>query len=278
MEALIDLIRKGSRRIKPLPVEITARGMLPRRPRAVLFDVYGTLLTRAETARPLLEKLIKRRSLGHDASWLTAAVREAIAEEHSALRARGVAHPEVRIETVWGRLFPRRGREELRAMIVEYELAVHPAWPMPGCRRLLAALRRDGVTLGIISNAQFYTPLFLEAFLGAGIEALGFTPSLCLYSCDFQVAKPHPSLFGLARERMLALGASPEETLMIGNSLVEDMVPAARAGFMTVMAALDRRTFDLPRGIPPEEKPDAVITRLSCVETLLEACIQRRGL
>jgi hypothetical protein len=51
-------------------------------------------------------------------------------------------------------------------------------------------------------------------------------------------------------------------------------VPAVRAGFMTVLAALDRRSFDLPEGILPEERPDAVITRLSSVEALLEAGIQ----
>ena len=47
---------------------------------------------------------------------------------------------------------------------------------------------------------------------------------------------------------------------------------------MTVLAALDRRSFDLPGGLLLEEKPDAVITRLSNVEALLEACIQRREL
>ena len=227
MDALIALIREESRRIKPLPVEMKEQGRLPRRPRAVLFDVYGTLLARAGTVRPRLAKLIKHHNAGHDASWLTGAIQEAIAVEHSALRSRGVSHPEVRIERVWQRLFPGRSRQELRAMIVEYELAAHPVWPMPGCRRLLAVLERRKVSLGIVSNAQFYTPLFLEALLGDGIEPLGFTPSLCLYSFDFHAAKPGPSLFSTARERLLALGTSPGDALVIGNSLVNDIVPAA---------------------------------------------------
>ena len=214
-----------------------------------------------------MQELINRHHLQTEPAKLAVTLRESIAAEHSRKRARGVMHPEVRIENIWDGLFPGRRPEVLRSMIVEYELAAHPVWPMPGCRAVLSALKRRGITLGIISNAQFYTPLFLEALLGADMEVLGFSPSLCLYSCDFEIAKPDQALFNVAKERLRALGTVPENSLMIGNSVIDDIVPAGKIGFMTALAALDRRSFAAPSG--PEEEPDVVVTSLGHLDVLL---------
>jgi putative hydrolase of the HAD superfamily len=278
VEGLTGLIRSGSRRLKPLPTGIVEHGQLPRNPRAVLFDVYGTLLVRIPDAHPCpairdlaLRRLIDRHRLDTGPSELEGSLQAAIAGEHARMRARGVLYPEVRIEKIWGGLFPGREPGALREMIVEHELATHPSWPMPGCRSILAALKRRGTVLGIISNAQFYTPLFLQAFLRDSVEALGFSPSLCLYSCDFGIAKPERVLFDLASERLGTLGVAPQETLMIGNSTVDDVAPASKVGFMTVLAALDRRSFTIPNGPPAA---DAIITGLGRAELLVERHIR----
>jgi putative hydrolase of the HAD superfamily len=215
----------------------------------------------------LLDCLLHR--LGTDPSSLAAALKQAIEKEHSRLRAGGIGHPEVRIEAVWDGLFPGRQGEELSTIIIEHELAVHPAWPMPGCHSLLAALKQRGLVLGIVSNAQFYTPLFLEALLGGSPETLGFSPSLCLYSCDFGFAKPDQLLFDAACQRLHTLEIASEDVLFVGNSMADDIIPAGRNGFMTVLAALDAHAFELPRALQ-EKGRDAVVSHLSRISMLIE--------
>ncbi len=251
-EELLDIIRRTSKPMRPQPAIAQGSGRLPRAPRAVLFDVYGTLLLRADHGHPLKAPLA-----------------EETAREHEALRGRGVAHPEVDIESIWKRLFPEAAQDEIRRMIVEHELAAHPVWPMPGAKRVLAGIARRGIRLGIVSNAQFYTPLFLEALLQADTASLGFSPELSLYSGNFGIAKPDAALFTIARQRLGALGIAPRETVMVGNSAGEDVAPAARVGFMTVLAALDRRSY-APEG---PVRPDAVIASLEGLERLIAACV-----
>jgi putative hydrolase of the HAD superfamily len=268
------LAAQNPRPPRPLPTGAVERGRLPRPPRAVLFDVYGTLLVhRREGGRAAAARwaatggaLARER----DAAALEAALAAGIAEEHRRLRAAGLAHPEVRIEETWRRIFPGRSPGELRTAIVAWECAVNPAAPMPGAARLLAFLRGRGAVLGIVSNAQFYTPILLAAALGgAGLDALGFSPELCLLSYQHGIAKPEPGFFLLARERISAMGIAPGEAVMVGNSMAEDVGPAAGAGFMTVLAALDKRSFDGTGG-SGAGAPDAVVTRLARLAVLVD--------
>jgi putative hydrolase of the HAD superfamily len=271
---LLAMITQRSKRFRPVPIRMKESGDLPRKPRAVLFDVYGTLLARIGDSHPhpasrqrAVEELIRRHSLPATVPELSASLASAIDREHAELRARGNANPEVAIERIWAEIFPDRQGEELQAMIVEYELATHPAWPMPGCGPLLRHLRDLGVALGIVSNAQFYTPLFLQALLGASLEDLGFASDLCLFSWRFGTAKPDPGLFALARQKLHGRGLREEEAVMVGNDASNDVEPAARSGFMTVLAALDSRSFQPASGESPQ--PDAVIRRLRSLKRLV---------
>ncbi len=270
-DELLALIRRKSKRIRPLPTVEEESGSLPRRPQCVLFDIYGTLLIRVETGKKREVEAVNRRyRLSATGSELDAALNDAIARERSAARNRGSAHPEVAIESIWAGLFPALRPEALRKAIVEYELAAHPAWPMPGCQNLLRSLARAGVTVGIVSNAQFYTPLFLSALLGASLADLGFSSSLCLYSCNLGIAKPDPALFRLAADRLQRIGIHERETLVVGNDHANDIAPAALAGFMTVRAAMDRRS-SVPTGKGNGWRgPDAVIRGLASLKRLME--------
>ena len=279
-DSLVALIRERSKRIRPLPTAVKERGRLPRTPRGLLFDVYGTLLARIGSIHPNparmmddVEGLIRRHRLPVTASVLEDGIQEAVAKEHSARKAVGNAYPEVRIELVWSRLFPHRPQEEIRRMIVEYELARHPAWPMPGSRALLRSLAVRGLALGIVSNAQFYTPLFLRALLGANLEELGFSHSLCLYSFDIGVAKPGHQVFDLAAQRLRGVGIAAGEVVMIGNNHRSDIVPGARSGLMTVHAALDRRSWVPARPQEGALRADAVISSMRGLRALIEEAL-----
>ncbi len=273
---LVVLIKERSHRIRPVPAAAAERGSLPRRPRCVLFDVYGTLLVRLANDGPppgqasrRLDELLRRRRLPVTGAELHGLLHRAIEKEHSVLRARGYAHPEVTIERIWASVLPGLSPAELRRLIVEYELVMHPAWPMPGCLRLLRSLARSGIVLGIASNAQFYTPLFLRALLGSDLENLAFSPDLCLYSCDLGIAKPDAAFFDRAVEKLRGAGISAGEAVMVGNDAARDIEPAVRAGFMTVHAALDRAsTGAAPHG-SGRSAPDAMIRRLASLQSLI---------
>jgi len=276
-DELIALIHQRSKRIRPLPVGQEEAGSLPRKPTTVLFDIYGTLLVRLPEAgsrsrgeRRHADDLIGGSRLPATHEELEDLVSGAIARQNAARRAQGVAYPEVVIERVWGQLFPGLTPAERRRAIVEQELAVHPAWLMPGCRKLLRSLSRRGIALGIVSNAQFFSPLFLRALAGKDLEDLGFSSSLCVYSFELGVAKPDQALFIDAAERLRRLGLRARDALMVGNDYGNDVSPAARAGLMTVYAALDRRSAVPTARDGNRPRPDAVIRRLQTLEGLVE--------
>jgi putative hydrolase of the HAD superfamily len=157
---------------------------------------------------------------------------------------------------------------------VEYEARVNPVWPMPGLRSVLGDLRRQGLALGILSNAQFYTPLLFECFLGADARALGFREELLLYSFELECAKPSPRLFETARQRLEALGVPARRVLMVGNDALRDLAPARAAGFQTALFAGDARSL---RGAEEAGKVNAVITDLRQLPRLLApACARHR--
>lgn len=254
---LLDRIRALSRPITPMPSGITPRVHSLRGIRVVLWDVYGTMLVSAAAdaggaahaprhVEAALEsaELDPAEGIGEKAVRLLA---DFVSEDHRRLRAAGTDFPEVDIREVWRRLLEelrRReglgrapGEDSAEIAAVEYECRVNPVWPMPGLVDALTALA-GRMRLGIVSNAQFYTPLILEALTGRTLPGLGFEPDLCAWSFEHRVAKPSPKLFesGLS-------GLRAGEVLMVGNSGVNDIAPARALGIRTALYAGDARSF-----------------------------------
>ncbi|MDR2258397.1 MAG: hypothetical protein LBE14_04515, partial [Treponema sp.] len=169
-------------------------------------------------------------------------------------------YPEVRVEEIWARFLresggpgqPRRGRdggaEAARELALRYELAVNPVYPMPGAREAIARLHRNRCVMGVISNAQFFTPLLFDAFFGGLPEDLGFDPALLIYSFEMGEAKPASRLFARAADRLAELGIGTEQCLFVGNDMFTDMYGAVSAGFRGVLFAGDGRSLRLREG------------------------------
>jgi putative hydrolase of the HAD superfamily len=268
--------------------------------RAVLFDVYGTLFTSAagdigaaisagaETAgadgvstgesRKKLDALAAEYGVPGGGETLTAYFRSAVEMIH---REAEVPYPEVRVEEIWSAFLrspdnARQGRprDPLRHMGTEpgkaspagedlalrYELSVNPVYPMPGALDTLGKLGAAGYTLGIISNAQFFTPLLFDAFFGASPENLGFDPELLIYSFKEGCAKPSPALFNKALSRLAALGVESGACLYVGNDMRNDIRGAASAGFKTLLFAGDGRSLRLRDAA--DNSPWGIIRRL----------------
>jgi putative hydrolase of the HAD superfamily len=154
---------------------------------------------------------------------------------------------------------------------LRYELAVNPVFPLPGAAETIAALRESGVLLGLVSNAQFFTPLLFDAFFGDSPEGLGFDPALIAYSFETGEAKPSPALFGRAAAELSRRGVDPGDCLYVGNDMRNDIFGAAAAGWKTVLFAGDPLSLRLRRGDPPagDLKPWRIIRELKSLTALL---------
>ena len=288
-ELLAERIRALSSPLAPAPT-----GVSPRLPsltdvRAVLFDVYGTLFVSGSgdisTADPQSKAGMAAQALVA-CGFVTPSGAEVAGErfcrlflktieaDHARLRDEGVACPEVDIRDVMRRVLESlRGEGMVRGEItmtaaaqcaVEYECRVNPVWPMPGARDVVDGLRSRGVVLGIVSNAQFFTPILFEALLGVGVQELGFDPALCLWSWQMLEAKPGARMFERARGPLAQNHIAPEQAIYVGNDMLNDMLPAARAGFRTALFAGDARSLRLRADDPrcAGVTVDAVLTEL----------------
>jgi putative hydrolase of the HAD superfamily len=256
----VRILRRLLRPLHPIPAVLPPRGRLRLPIQAVLFDVYGTLWASAAGAwgsrdpaspppaglQDLLDRYGCPRSPRSIAEGLAAAVRR----EHERLRGEGADVPEVRIERLWARLLEWPDPARARAFAVEYEALVNPVWPMPGLRSAITGLHLMGLTLGVLSNAQFYTPCLFECFLGADARDLGFRDELLLYSFELGLAKPSPRFFEIARERLAALGVPPGRVLMVGNARSLRGAELARqaTAVVTSLAQLARLVAGRPSG------------------------------
>ena len=114
---------------------------------------------------------------------------------------------------------------------------------MPGAADLVAALQARG-PVGIVSNAQFYTPFVLATLL----PELHIDPRLAVWSFAQREAKPSPRLFRTAAARMaLNYRFEPSEIVMVGNDVRNDLLGARAAGIRTALFAGDARSLRLRR-------------------------------
>jgi putative hydrolase of the HAD superfamily len=152
----------------------------------------------------------------------------------------------------------------VQAFALEFELIVNPVFPMPHLAALLSGCRKRKLWMGIISNAQFYTPHLFQWFLDANYEALGFCTDLVFFSYQFGYAKPSSFLFNLATIKLKEKGIREHGVLYVGNDMLNDIYPAAITGFKTALFAGDKRSLRLRKDEPKcrHLSADIVITDL----------------
>lgn len=257
--------------------------------RAVLFDVYGTLfqsgvgdISLAEDDRGTKRESLIRESIEtagfkllDEKSPIAELFHDTIHAEQDIRREQGIDFPEVDILGVWEDLIGqleayeliqgRATKSNLKSLAVHYEARVNPAAPMPGVEETIEGLLDRSLNLGIVSNAQCYTPMLFEAFLDGTPPDVGFEDMLCIWSFEHSVAKPSTKLFEIAAERLLAIdGIEPKEALYIGNDLRNDIMPAAKVGYQTALFAGDKRSLRWRKDDASCKgvKPDIVITEL----------------
>lgn len=246
---------------------------------AVIFDIYGTLVLSGTGDISIAQSVNKESELRSILTSSGYSIPEGvrlldqfyhlIKEDHDKSKAKGAIYPEVDILEIWDRFIKNQfdstsDLTSLQALAIRFECAVNPVWPMPGLESTLKQIQTLNYPLGIVSNAQFYTPLMLEGFTRKTIRELGFEDDLSVWSYKERLGKPSTELFEKLSEALSQRGIKPEQALYVGNDMLNDIWTASQAGLKTALYAGDERSLRLRESDDRcrELNPDIIVTEL----------------
>lgn len=259
----VEYVRRVGEPMCPIPTALSPKLVSGFAIEAVVFDIYGTLIQsaagdigphgsrrRRDGMRQAAE--ILGAEAGNPGEWLEA-YRNRIREQREERSRSGSAVPEIEIRDVWRSLDRELGSGDAGSDAIEeaalcYECASNPTAPMPGALDAIERVRRSGRSLGILSNAQFYTPAVVAANLERPWESIGFDPELSVFSWREREAKPSPRLYSILVDGLRDLGLDPGRTLYIGNDVRKDVRPAREIGLITALFAGDGRSLRFDAG------------------------------
>jgi putative hydrolase of the HAD superfamily len=147
------------------------------------------------------------------------------------------------------------------AMAAYYDAVATVAQPVAGdASRVLETLAEQGRSMGLVSNTAWSS-----AMHDADLERFGLLDQLPVrvYSSDFGMVKPHPSIYRAALDR---LDVAPAEGVFVGDKLDVDVAGPQKIGMRTVLVASPYREEN-----DPEIQPDARISSIDELPALLEA-------
>lgn len=265
--------------------------------KAFIFDIYGTLLVSAsgdmEEAsfnKPNLQQaLIDANFVIHDDlpegafNFMLEDFRFTILEYYKKAKNKDTPYPEINIKEVRKNVLNRashklwitiRKESSLEKFIITFEVLSNKVFPMPGIRGVINEIKNLGFPLGIVSNAQFYTPLIMNHFLRNEKldEAIPpFDPELTVFSYKLSKSKPDDYLF---RKIIPVLKKKykirPSEVVYVGNDMLKDVYAANAAGFLTALFAGDRRSLKMRENSVDNIRPDFIITELHQLKKLIK--------
>jgi len=269
-----DLFEKYLIPLSPIPTHLTQSGKLDKNIKCILFDIYGTLFISGSGGIRIVKKvlqktdkiehLLKKFKIKTNAKTLLKNFFDTVEKQHEKSRKKGIDYPEIEIDKIWMRVIGDDNLQRVRAFALEFELIVNPAYPVPNIRKMLLELINRHIILGIISNAQFFTPYLFDCFLNSDLKNLGFEPNLILFSYKLGYAKPSSFLFEAAATRLKDMNISTDSVLYVGNDMLNDIYPAQKQGFKTGLFAGDARSLRLRKDEPvcKNVSADIVITDL----------------
>jgi putative hydrolase of the HAD superfamily len=271
-----------NRTLNPVPMEALTEKIHD--VRAVICDVYGTLInywkpgfednhTREKLLLSAFRQIIDRFKIEqyllemspHDPAEKTLSdlYNGVISLNHQNASKRGVLYPEVRIEKVWELIlmmlkrhgyqpehyFKMEASDIPRSFAYTYNFLSLGRELYPGVVEALQQLKSNNIVVGILSNAQFYTPIDLTLMLrdqsNQKIEDYLelFEIDLTFYSYEYGFSKPNQLLFRRLFDALYEYNILPSQTVMVGNDLFIDIAPAKAAGMKTALFAGDEFSF-----------------------------------
>ena len=244
----------------PRAWEMPTRTQPPFRARAVIFDLFGTLVRTHDAAQSELTQIAIKvaKSLGMnlldaDAENILQLYRTNVNLLKEQSRQTAGVHGEIAVADAWERALAQASKpvtpSEAEEFAFLYSLHAIRPHPMPGMRELIAELRRLDIPLGIISNAQPFTMNTINHFLNGTCSmdkaTYAFEAGLCSFSFEQKLIKPDARLFKKVTRALEQRGIAPQECLYVGNDMYRDIFPAQKAGFRTVLFVGDRESLRL---------------------------------
>ena len=269
--------------------------------KAVLFDIYGTLvisgsgdIEEEDYSTHSIEKALEASGITINEEVdnkdtilnnILALHENTVKNEQAKIQQEGYPYPEIDILEVCSEVLKKskehnwiifNNGKDCRSVIFMFELLSNRISPMPGLRKIITSLDNNNIPLGIISNAQFYTPIILNYYLHNTYEEVEsvkpFDPELTIFSYKYHRGKPDTQLFEIVKPALQTqYSLKPEEVLYVGNDMLKDIYTAQKSGFKTALFASDKRSLKLRdadnrvQGITP----DFIITHLEQLADIL---------
>jgi len=292
---LIDIIRTNSKAMKPLSTGEIPYSNCTEKIESIIFDIYGTLFISASgdigtvggyKKSDIFIASLKKcgiEILSNQAGKIGLEIfYKEIHNSHLSLKEENIEHPEVIITKIWEKTLRKLIKEKfintkltdniILQIAVYFECSTNPVWPMPDLLHVLNILNKT-LILGIVSNAQFYTPLIFKALTNYSVNDLGFNPDLIQFSYLSREAKPSLKMFkSIISKLKTDFNINPSNTLYVGNDMLNDVYSANRAGLKTALFAGDARSLR-KREKKPEVfglQPDFLITDLMQITELIK--------
>jgi FMN phosphatase YigB (HAD superfamily) len=211
--------------------------------KAVIFDVYETLLNVShpeEDTEVSWEKLHAQFfgappqvTLDH----LAERCRHLVSEDHAHAHEFGIWHPEVVWSDIMRQALPAFATLTVRQgedFLYRHIQLLRSLTLAPECARIFSLCVEKGVLLGVASNAQPYTLREMDVALsGIGRSMDLFQKDLTMWSFENGFSKPDPHIFRILAFRLERRGIRPEQAIVIGDRMDNDIEPARAQGFQT---------------------------------------------
>jgi putative hydrolase of the HAD superfamily len=238
--------------------------------RAVIFDLGGTLIDwpdydqdierRWKLSYDYFRVMLPQRELPECEVYVRA-MREAEKSHWAMVQAvQGSSTPTAVVRDGFQRMGRQASDEEVMTVLDGYGQALYGwAEAFPDSRSTLQALHERGYKIGLLSNTWWAASWHNAEITAHNLAALLDT---IVYTSDLPHSKPHSYVFYYVAER---LGVRPEECVMVGDRMIDDVSGALSVGMRAVW-----RKSDYPWPKPEYIHPSAVIEHVSDVLPLLD--------
>ncbi len=291
---------KKFQKLEPIPTNIQFQKNCKEKTTftTVVFDIYGTLLisssgdigtqNHSKILNAFKNSGIKWNSDINNTELQNTIQKlyvQEIINDHEEKKRKGIDYPEILIESIWERVFNKIQKQlklilpnsfDFKDFSLNYETLSNLVYPMPEFKFILKTLSEMNLKLGIVSNAQFFTPMLMHYFLGSQdfkkeTDLPYFENELCIYSYQQGIAKPSVTLHTKLAHKLQLQKIKPEEVLYIGNDMLNDIYGAQQVGFKTVLFAGDKRSLRLRKDNDKTKnlQPDFIIENLTQILTCL---------
>lgn len=279
--------------LKPIETGVSPRYQKDESIKALVFDIYGTLLISSSGDIEQSEMNVQNLKQALDASNIKLVAECSNALQHilddfeftiklchHSAKQNNVPFPEIDILSIWQIVLIHARKKKLidfddnnvdtLRMTCVFEFLSNKIYPMPGLNETIAKLTQKKYPLGIISNAQFYTPVVMNYYLENKFELKEtieyFDKELTVFSYKLGVGKPDTKLFEeIVPTLKRKYNLEPNEVAFVGNDMLKDIYTSNKVGFKTILFAGDKRSLRMRENDDRVKnlEPDYIVTDLS---------------